>query len=120
MRLCYLVLAEQAEKKNEQRDYTEAQRLFAEAQRLYDARPNASGEDLEMGKLKTAMEELERGGWGKVEEQATIAMLNLSTATTKPTEVAKKQWKFRKNIVQTTFGRLDGQVLTSLIKQLQI
>jgi serine/threonine protein kinase/lipopolysaccharide biosynthesis regulator YciM len=78
MRLCYLLLAEQGAKKNEQRDYTEAQSLYAEAQRLYDQRGNASGEDLEMQKLAGVMEELERGGWG------TVAV---TVATTVPTTV---------------------------------
>ena len=74
MRLCYLVLAEQAEKANEQRDYAEAQQLYAEAKRLYDARPVASGEDMEMQKLAGTMEELEQGGWGKVPVVAEMAM----------------------------------------------
>ena len=82
MRLCYLVLAEQAEKPNEQRDYAEAQQLFAEAQRLYDGRPVASGEDMEMQKLAGAMEELEANGWGEVE---SVGVTTKPATNPKPT-----------------------------------
>ena len=90
MRLCYLVLAEQAEKKNEQRDYAEAQRLYAEAKRLYDARPVASEDDLEMQKLTGAMEDLERGGWLELSKNSTIAPTNL-TSSTNPTTITKQK-----------------------------
>jgi tetratricopeptide (TPR) repeat protein len=82
MRLCYLVIAEQTAKKNEQRDYTEAQQLYTEAKRLYDARPNASGEDLEMQKLAGVMEELEANGWFDGQAQAAAAVTTTSPATT--------------------------------------
>ena len=89
MRLCYLVLAEQTEKPNEQRDYAEAQRLYAEAKRLYDERPVASGEDMEMQKLAGAMEELERGGWGKVAEAAPEMAVFMGTEATAPKQKAQ-------------------------------
>ena len=80
MRLCYLEIAVQGEKQNEQRDYAKAQQLYAEAKRLYDERPNASGDDQEMQKLAGVMEELERNDWGPVVPVAAT----MKSASTKP------------------------------------
>ncbi|MDR1464455.1 MAG: DUF6273 domain-containing protein [Oscillospiraceae bacterium] len=63
MRLAFLVIAEQGAKANEKRDYAEALPFFDRAKALYAARPAASGDDPDMGRLESLIGDLRSGGW---------------------------------------------------------